>query len=160
MKWTDTVASRCRYGSVAARIFGDAEVIAERSEDDYQGHANVVAKMKDGTFVHYEWSYGSCSGCDEWEAAGLTRDAIEAEMRRALAVLPDVATAQRYFHLDGEYSGATVPTANSALNGGLPQMLRAIYSDDVTTEFAQLGAEFQAWLDRQSPPAAHARPSN
>jgi hypothetical protein len=59
MKWSETIASKCRYGSEAGEIFRDSEIIFESAECDYQGFANVLAKMPDGTFVHYEWSYGS-----------------------------------------------------------------------------------------------------
>ena len=36
MKWSETTASQARYGDVAERVFGQAEVIAEFSEADYQ----------------------------------------------------------------------------------------------------------------------------
>lgn len=85
MRWDETVASQCRYGEIAGRIFGDTEVIWERSENDYQGGADVIARAPDGTYRQYAWSYGSCSGCDEWEATKASDDAIEAEMRRATA---------------------------------------------------------------------------
>lgn len=145
MKWTDTVASKCRYGDVAAAIFGDAEVIWESSQDDYQGYANVFARKPDGSFVHYEWSYGSCSGCDEWEARSLGDDEIEAEMRRAMAVLKDVAAAKRYLKLEDEFADAKVPTANSATNGSVPAMLR-ILTGGVGDDFKRLGEAFQTWL--------------
>lgn len=96
MKWNETIASKCRYGDVAERIFSDAEIIWECSEDDYQGSANVIASMPDGTFIHYEWTYGSCSGCDEYESLGLSDDEIEADMRKTMAVLKDRETLRKY----------------------------------------------------------------
>lgn len=36
-------------------------------ENDYQGSEAFVAKLNDGRWMFYEWSYGSCSGCDHWE---------------------------------------------------------------------------------------------
>ena len=86
MKWNETVASDCRYGEIAARIWSDANVIWEDSESDYQGHATVLARTPDGKWWFYEWWYGSCSGCDTWEAAELTDDEIEAEMRDQSAI--------------------------------------------------------------------------
>lgn len=80
MKWTETVANGCRYGENAGNIWGDWEVLWESSEADYSGSADFVA-YKDGLFVLYDWSYGYCSGCDEWESLGLGDDEIEAEMR-------------------------------------------------------------------------------
>jgi hypothetical protein len=80
MRWQDTVASRCRYGENAGRIWGDWEIIWEESMDDYQGYAKFLAK-KDKKYCFYEWSYGSCSGCDAWEDRGLNDAQIEDEMR-------------------------------------------------------------------------------
>lgn len=144
MKWTETVASTARYGGVAERIFRDADIIWEQSEADYQGSCNVLAHMPDGSFVHYEWSYGSCSGCDEWEANGLDDDQIEAEMRRAMGVLPDLETARRYFRLDGEFSGAHIPTANAPTNGSIPGMLRYL-AGGIGDEFKAAGQALEAW---------------
>lgn len=103
MKWNETVASEARYGDVAERIFGGAEVLWEKSEADYSGSCNVVARMPDGTFAQYAWSYGSCSGCDEWESRwGWDDDAddkVEAEMRGAMATFADADALLKY--LDG-----------------------------------------------------------
>jgi hypothetical protein len=125
MRWEATVASSCRYGDVAGRIFRDAEIIWENSESDYQGFANVLAHMPDGTFAHYEWTYGSCSGCDEWEARDLTDEQVEAEMRSALAVLPDKEALMKYLHLDPVYTqDMKYPTANTPTNASVPGMMR------------------------------------
>lgn len=80
MKWSETVASTCRYGDVAEKIWGDWEILWEDSEADYQGHASFVAE-KDGKYCFYEYYYGSCSGCDGWESDGKSDEVIEAEMR-------------------------------------------------------------------------------
>lgn len=129
MRWEKTVASGCRYGEVAERIFGNAEIIWENSENDYQGFANVLAHMPDGTFVHYEWTYGSCSGCDEWEARELDEDQVEEEMRSAMAILPNKNALMKYLHLDPEYVGdMRYPTANHPTNGSVPGMMRTLTS--------------------------------
>ena len=78
--YSKTVASTCRYGEVAERIWGEWEILWEDSEADYQGHASILAK-KGNKYAFYEWWYGSCSGCDGWEADGKDDDAIEKEMR-------------------------------------------------------------------------------
>jgi hypothetical protein len=52
--------------------------------------------MPDGTFAHYEWNYGSCSYCDDWECRDLSEDQIEQEMRRDTVHLSDVAAVRRY----------------------------------------------------------------
>ena len=80
MKWSDTVASTCRYGEIAGQIWGDWDILWENSESDYQGHASILAK-KGNRYAFYEWWYGSCSGCDGWEADGKSSEDIEKEMR-------------------------------------------------------------------------------
>src|SRR5689334_16344805 len=82
MKFLNSVAVSCRYGDIAARIWEGWELVWEHSEADYQGFASFVAKHEDGRYVFYEWTYGSCSGCDGWEAAELTEEQIEDEMRQ------------------------------------------------------------------------------
>ena len=43
MKYSETIASKCRYGDVAERIFGEAEILWEHSED-YWSYRNSVRK--------------------------------------------------------------------------------------------------------------------
>lgn len=99
MLWHETIASRCRYGDIAGRIFGDAEIVCERSEDDYQGCAKVLARLRNGDFILYEWTYGSCSGCDDWDARDLSADAIEVEMRRDTVTFNTIGEVERYFNI-------------------------------------------------------------
>jgi hypothetical protein len=35
MKWSETTSSKCRYGEVAGKIWGDWDIIWEDAEDDY-----------------------------------------------------------------------------------------------------------------------------
>lgn len=81
MKFKDTIAASCRYGDVAEKVWEDWDVLCELSEADYQGFASFIA-TKEKRYVFYEWHYGSCSGCDEWEDRGLSDEQIAAEMRR------------------------------------------------------------------------------
>jgi hypothetical protein len=146
MRWEDTVASTCRYGDVAGRIFKDAEIIWEHSEADYQGFASVLAAMPDGTFVNYNWSYGSCSGCDEWESSGLGDDEIEAVMRNAMAVLPSRKVLAKYLKLEGEFKDARVPTANAPTNGSIPGMLHVL-TGGIGTDFKDMGLAAVKWME-------------
>lgn len=79
-KFDDSIAVTCRYGDIASKIWHDWNVVWEDSESDYQGHASFVVE-KGGKFAFYEWWYGSCSGCDGWEASGMSDDDVEKEMR-------------------------------------------------------------------------------
>jgi len=159
MKWSETTASKCRYGDIAERIFGEAEVIWEHSEADWQGFANILVHMPDGRFGHYEWTYGSCSGCDEWENLRVSgadpyssdyyerrQDAVEQIMREATAWFDDEATLRRYLQL--EDSDTTYPTANTPTNGGLSGMLH-ILSGEVGADFHNMGHAFDAWSRSQ-----------
>lgn len=45
-----------------------AEVMCEVVDGDYQGSALVITRTHDNQFQLYEWSWGSCPGCDGWES--------------------------------------------------------------------------------------------
>ena len=96
MKWNETIASKCRYGDVAQNIWGIAEILWEKSEADYQGSASFVAKMPDGRYCFYEWSYGSCGGCDTWEAAHLSDSEIQQEMDESAAWFDDKEMFEKF----------------------------------------------------------------
>jgi hypothetical protein len=86
MNYEQTTAFKCRYGEAAAPLFDGCMVLWEDSEDDYQGHAKVLAKGPADTYRLVAWTYGSCSGCDEWEDRNLAYTDITAEMRKTMAV--------------------------------------------------------------------------
>ena len=89
MKWNDTTASKCRYGDIAGLIWGSWDILWEDSEEDYQGYADILAH-KNGKYSFYEWSYGSCSGCDEWEGNNLSKKEIADEMVNTAMWFDDV----------------------------------------------------------------------
>jgi len=112
MKWAETTANKCRYGDVAATIWGDWDILWEDSESDYQGHATILA-AKDGRYCFYEWWYGSCSGCDGWESDGLTDEQIVAEMRDTALWLDDEAMLRNWLDmLEGN------PRSNDSMDRG------------------------------------------
>ena len=62
----------CRYGEVLEGLIGNySHILAYCGESDYQGSV-AVAWESEGKFYFYEYSYGSCSGCDDWESRGLS----------------------------------------------------------------------------------------
>lgn len=159
MKWSETTASKCRYGDVAGRIFGEAEVIWEHSEDGYSGFANVLVRMPDGRFGHYEWTYGSCSRCDEWENLDIEgvepyseerysrqADKVEQIMRDAVAWFDDEATLRRYLRI--EDPDARYVTANSPTNGSTPGMGRLLFGG-IGDDFTAMGEAFERWATQQ-----------
>lgn len=140
MRLSESVAATARYGGDAEAVFGaDAEVIWEASSADYQGSCNVLLRLPDGRFAHYEWTYGSCSGCDEWEASGAD---VQEIMRDTAVYFDDTATLRRYLRLEDEE--ARYPTANTNTNGSIPGMIRYL-SGGIAREFDAMGAAFEEW---------------
>lgn len=136
MKWTDTVANKCRYGDIAEKIWGDWNILWEDSEADYQGHASFLAE-KDGKYCFYEWWYGSCSGCDTWEAKwGYTcKDAdvlVEKEMRDTALWLDDEQMLMNWLNMLQGKAPVSNPTDGGIvgtldlLTGGLLGRINAI----------------------------------
>jgi hypothetical protein len=67
MEWVSTQASQARWSEFAAANWSDWDFIWEEVHLDYQGDAAFIA-TKDGKYVYCSWYYGSCTGCDPWEA--------------------------------------------------------------------------------------------
>lgn len=103
MKWSETIASKCRWSKLADAALGLSEgweILWENSESDYQGHADIFAKSTswgDSRYLVYSWTYGSCSGCDGWEDQ--TRESIIREMLDTALFLSSKSELERY--LDG-----------------------------------------------------------
>lgn len=105
--WNETIASECRYGDCAEEIFEHCWIIWEDSYADYQGNASVLAyHPRNEEFYFYAWSYGSCSGCDTWEAQGLSDEQIVAEMRRDMSVFKSMDAVRKFF--DHEHGQETL----------------------------------------------------
>jgi hypothetical protein len=56
-----------RWESDVFALLPDGEVVWAEGTEDYQGFERIIAKLDDGRYLFYSWSYGSCSGCDSWE---------------------------------------------------------------------------------------------
>ena len=61
---------------------GAFKILRESFCDDYQGDVDVDVLLEDGRVFSYCYSYGSCSGCDTWEAQGLDDAGVEAAMEQ------------------------------------------------------------------------------
>lgn len=155
----DSIAAQCRYGDIACAVFQNAEVIWEHSENDYQGFANILVRMPDGTFAHYEWTYGSCSGCDEWENRCLTDQQIEDEMRFAMVTFDDVNVLYRYLHpQSNEDDRRVIPTANTPTNGSIPGMMR--YLCGYGSDFNEMTEAFDNWMITHGKTSSGLHPTN
>lgn len=74
----------CRYGEILQSLLEDLDasiILREVSHCDYQGDVDVDILLSDGRVFSYYYSYGSCSGCDTWEAEGLTDEQVKEEMK-------------------------------------------------------------------------------
>jgi hypothetical protein len=112
------VASTCRYGSIAEEIWGDWNLLWEDSEADYQGHASFLVK-KGNKYVFYEWHYGSCSGCDGWEAADATNEEIAAEMQERAAVFNSKKELKGWLEmLEGRNPEVKDPRSQASMDEG------------------------------------------
>lgn len=59
------------HDEIMKGIFGDEKTtVSFWNEGDYQGAVAVAHKLEDGRIVVMTDYYGSCSGCDAYEAAG------------------------------------------------------------------------------------------
>ena len=82
-----------KWTGVVYEALPDGEVVYSTGHRDYQGNVSLVAKLDDGRWLHYGWGYGSCSGCDSWEAhleEGGDRGKLLEEVRAGAAIMdPD-----------------------------------------------------------------------
>lgn len=91
MKFEETITSKCRYATLLLDVFNfidnDFDVLWENSKFEYQGHVKILieTKNKNVKWIYYEYSYGSCIGCDTWQSAGMTYNEIKSEMKRNLS---------------------------------------------------------------------------
>ena len=99
MKLKDAGIDSCRYSEELLQLFGHGEVLSLSFDDDgYQGFVNILLFVGGypDVYVDYEYFYGSCSVCDEWEARELNTFEIMQEMLKHAAIMTrDVA--KKYF---------------------------------------------------------------
>ena len=75
---------------------GAKKVLDLKFESGYQGDVDISVLLKDGRVFSYYYSYGSCSGCDDWEARSLSDEQIEAEMKREATYFRSIDTYNKY----------------------------------------------------------------
>ncbi len=91
---TDIGWSGCRYGdnlfNVLCRL-NTKEIMRSNYENDYEGFVDVDALLDDGRVFSYNYSYGSCGGCDEWESRELTDAEVENTMMQEATYFDNIA---------------------------------------------------------------------
>lgn len=78
-----------RYSDILEELLASLVAVKElrcEFEDDYQGFVDVDAELSDGRVFSYKYWYGSCSGCDGWEADDLSDSQIMDEMRQECTI--------------------------------------------------------------------------
>lgn len=80
MKWGESITSQCRYAEIAERIWGEWNIEWEDSRNELSGRVEFLAS-RDGQYCFYEYTYGSCDGCDAWQGASVSEEQIASEMR-------------------------------------------------------------------------------
>jgi|SRR5277367_96946 len=71
----------CRYSGYLPKYLENCEVIEDKSRSDYSGDVDVTFYDKSTkTYYHVCYYYGSCSGCDSWEADDLSDEEITKEI--------------------------------------------------------------------------------
>lgn len=75
----------CRYcdilGDVLTKL-DSVEILYKDFDSGHSGYVDIDVLLKDGRVFSYNYLYGSCSGCDEWECRNLPRDDIEKIMKQ------------------------------------------------------------------------------
>lgn len=72
------------------------EVLYLKYESDYQGYVDIDVLLEDGRVFSYEYSYGSCSGCDDWEYRQLTDQQILEEMKKGATYFDKLEDYQKF----------------------------------------------------------------
>lgn len=91
--------SNCRYGDQALEVIKGGEILAVNGEADYQGSCQILYKTIDEDFCQYGiicWDWGSCSGCDQWEADDLTDEEIIEELNKQAAKFENLETLYKF----------------------------------------------------------------
>lgn len=73
-----------RYSDILRELLGDLggiAVLRESFEDEYQGFVDVDILLEYDIIFSYNYSYGSCSTCDEWEKRDLSDSEIKDIMK-------------------------------------------------------------------------------
>ena len=83
----------CRYCSNLQKVIdrlGGEKILRLEYESDYQGYVDIDVLLSDGTVMSYYYSYGSCSGCDSWEAEDLDDAGIESAMLQEMTFFSNI----------------------------------------------------------------------
>ena len=89
----------CRYADILEAVvekLNGVEILYLEYVSNYQGDVDIAVLLEDGRVFTYEYSYGSCFGCDDWEARELSDEEIENEMIEGAAIFKDRAAYDKF----------------------------------------------------------------
>lgn len=82
----EKAVEECRYSAILEKVINDLnpeKILRLDYYSDYQGHVDIDVLLKDGRVYSYYYSYGSCTGCDDWEDKGFDENKIYDIMKNA-----------------------------------------------------------------------------
>jgi len=90
---------RARYSEILQTVLttiGAKVLLHKDYESDYQGYVDISVLLDDGRVYSYQYSYGSCSGCDEWEAESYSDEKIEQIMMDEATIFDNIEQYNEY----------------------------------------------------------------
>lgn len=90
------IAQMCEHARYSGNLenvinnLGGTEVLRLSYYSGWQGDVDIDVLLLDGRVFSYQYYYGSCSGCDDWEARYLDDDDIESEMLQDATIFDNI----------------------------------------------------------------------
>jgi hypothetical protein len=84
-----------RYSDALETVINDLKPLHLKwldYESNWQGYVEIDVLLENGQVFSYEYTYGSCSGCDEWESRGLSDYEIQEEMIKGAVIYSSMET--------------------------------------------------------------------
>ena len=98
----------CRYGDILLNLLkhlNTKEILNLSYENDYQGYVDIDALLEDGRILSYKYYYGSCAGCDEWEALNISNIEIEEVMMKEATFFDNIDQYNKWLKMKQEQKG-------------------------------------------------------
>ena len=98
----------CRYGDILFKLLkslNSKEILSLNYENDYQGYVDIDVLLEDGRVFSYHYSYGSCSGWDEWESLSLNGEEIEEVMMKEATFFDNIDQYNKWLKMKQEQKG-------------------------------------------------------
>lgn len=77
-------------------LIGGKEVLRIEYESDWSGYVDIDVLLDDNRVFSYKYNYGSCSGCDEWEANELDKNDIKEIMLQESTIFDNIDSYNKW----------------------------------------------------------------